>query len=93
MTVRTSANVAMPEYISAVAVAKLLRCNARHVAELVRRGRIGVRRLPGVAQDRYCRADVERIAAAAFVPARADNPGAAPPPSRSKPGRSARLTG
>jgi hypothetical protein len=67
----------MRAYISATEVAKRLHCNARHVAELVRLGSIGVRRLPGVAQDRYCLADVERIAEAAIIPAR-DVPATAP---------------
>jgi hypothetical protein len=60
----------MREYISATEVGKRLHCNARHVAELVRLGIIGVRRLPGVAQDRYCLTDVERLAESAIIPAR-----------------------
>jgi hypothetical protein len=81
----------MREYISATEAAKRLQCNARHVAELVRLGKIGVRRLPGVAQDRYRLADVERIAVEAFIPAR-EVPAASPARS-SKRRRPAALSG
>lgn len=82
---------APPDYISGLEVCKRLHCNPRHLAKLVRLGRLGVRRLPGVAQDRYRRADVEAIASVAIVPARADQPGAAPSrvAATSKPGRPA----
>jgi hypothetical protein len=81
------------EYISGRQVARRLQCNPRHVAELVRRGMIGVRQLPGVAQSRYCRADVERVAATAFIPARVDQQLEASSPPPSQPGRSARRRG
>jgi hypothetical protein len=69
---------ALPDYISGREVCRRLHCNPRHVAKLVRLGEIGLRCLPGVAQTRYCRADVERIAAEAIVPARVDKPMQAP---------------
>jgi hypothetical protein len=64
----------MREFISAAAVARLLACNPKHVPELARRRLIGVRRLPGVAHDRYRLADVERLRAEAFTTASPPSP-------------------
>jgi hypothetical protein len=68
------------QYISAQEVCRRLHCSAPHVAELVRREMIGVRRLPGIAQDRYSAADVEQIAKTAIIPAR--DPSLNPKPSK-----------
>jgi hypothetical protein len=92
-SVSEAAPPALPEYLSRNQVCKLLHVGRRQVAELARLGRVGVRQLPGVAPTRYRRADVERIAAAAFVPARDDQPPEVTTPPSTKPGRPARRSG
>jgi hypothetical protein len=59
-----------PQYISAREARRRLHCAASHITRLVAAGKIGVRRLPGIAQDKLCAADVDRLAKAAITPAR-----------------------
>jgi hypothetical protein len=59
-----------PEYISREEARRRLHCAAPHIDMLAESGRIGTRKIPGIAKTRFNAADVERIRREAITPAR-----------------------
>jgi hypothetical protein len=76
--------ISKQEYISRNEARKRLHCAPQHIDMLADSGRIGIRKLPGIAKTRFNAADVERVRREAITPARPVETPTTPKPSKRK---------